>query len=206
MLFDTAAKLSQYFSFPVFEASSAKRQSLPETSHNNMTEHRHTSRARSRTRSRYLLDTAECDTQWTTAGWPRYSLDDHPLLPTNLAKRGYHKFTCFHVPFHVKKQYNFIRELGVGAYGCVALAYDAERNMNVAIKKLANVFSRETITRRALREVSALEHLRGVLILSSCLNLMLHSLNLVNCTWCCQLTMRISNKLFHHINTSQRRT
>ena len=161
MLFDTAAKLSQYFSFPVFEASSAKRQSLPETSHNNMTEHRHTSRARSRTRSRYLLDTAECDTQWTTAGWPRYSLDDHPLLPTNLAKRGYHKFTCLHVPFHVKKQYNFIRELGVGAYGCVALAYDAERNMNVAIKKLANVFSRETITRRALREVSALEHLRG---------------------------------------------
>ncbi|PKI83835.1 hypothetical protein MVES1_002355 [Malassezia vespertilionis] len=47
----------------------------------------------------------------------------------------------------------------MGAYGCVALAYDTLTDTHVAIKKVSNVFGREMLTRRALREVATLHHL-----------------------------------------------
>ena len=46
------------------------------------------------------------------------------MAPHNLAARGYHSFRCLGVPFHVKQRYTFVRELGIGAYGCVALCRD----------------------------------------------------------------------------------
>lgn len=63
---------------------------------------------------------------------PRYNSEDHPLSAHKLAARGYHSFNCLGVPFHVPKRYTFLRELGIGAYGCVALARDEEADMNVA--------------------------------------------------------------------------
>lgn len=58
--------------------------------------------------------------------------DDHPLSLVNLAAKGYHTFNCLGVPFYVKKRYTFMRELGIGAYGCVALAHDEVLDCNVA--------------------------------------------------------------------------
>lgn len=123
--------------------------------------HRHATRSRTRTRSRVHLRGAYERGAHAPAGWSRYSPEEHPLAPHNLAKRGYHTFTCLRVPFHVNKRYSFVRELGVGAYGCVALAHDSETDQEVAIKKVANVFGREVLTRRALREVATLECLVG---------------------------------------------
>ncbi|PWN21845.1 kinase-like protein [Microstroma glucosiphilum] len=90
---------------------------------------------------------------------PRYASEDHPLSAHRLAARGYHSFSCLGVPFHVPKRYKFIRELGIGAYGCVALARDEELDMNVAIKKVTRVFERDVLARRALREVAILRHM-----------------------------------------------
>lgn len=66
---------------------------------------------------------------------------------------------CLDVPFHVKKRYTLVRELGVGAYGCVALAFDEQAQRQVAIKKVSNFFDQEVLTRRTLREVASLSHL-----------------------------------------------
>ena len=122
---------------------------------------RHATRSRTRTRSRVHLRGAYERSSHATSGRSRPLPDDHPLAAPNLAKRGYHTFQCLRVPFHVKKRYTFKRELGIGAYGCVALAYDAETRQDVAIKKVANVFGRELLTQRALREVTSLHYLRG---------------------------------------------
>jgi len=63
---------------------------------------------------------------------PRYNSEDHPLSAHKLAAKGYHSFQCLGVPFHVKRRYTFLRELGIGAYGCVALAKDHLLECNVA--------------------------------------------------------------------------
>jgi hypothetical protein len=63
---------------------------------------------------------------------PRHHSEDHPLSSHKLAAKGYHSFQCLGVPFHVKRRYTFLRELGIGAYGCVALARDHLLECNVA--------------------------------------------------------------------------
>ena len=63
---------------------------------------------------------------------PVYADADHPLGPAKLAEKGYHSFSCLGVPFYVNKRYQFVRELGIGAYGCVALAKDTVLDCNVA--------------------------------------------------------------------------
>ncbi|KAK0556611.1 hypothetical protein OC846_001056 [Tilletia horrida] len=87
--------------------------------------------------------------------------EDHPLSADNLAKRGYYTFQCLGVPFHVHRRYRFVRELGIGAYGCVALCRDELLDCNVAIKKVTRIFDRDVLARRALREVAILRHLGG---------------------------------------------
>ena len=90
---------------------------------------------------------------------PRYTNEDHPMAPHNLAARGYHSFRCLGVPFHVKQRYTFVRELGIGAYGCVALCRDEVLDCNVAIKKVTRIFEKDVLARRALREVALLRHI-----------------------------------------------
>lgn len=110
-------------------------------------------RSRSRTTRKASTSTA------TAPNLPRYNSEDHPLSAHKLAARGYHSFSCLGVPFHVPKRYTFLRELGIGAYGCVALARDEELDTNVAIKKVTRVFERDVLARRALREVAILRHM-----------------------------------------------
>lgn len=81
------------------------------------------------------------------------------MAPHNLAERGYHSFRCLGVPFHVKQRYTFVRELGIGAYGCVALCRDEVLDCNVAIKKVTRIFEKDVLARRALREVALLRHI-----------------------------------------------
>lgn len=82
---------------------------------------------RTRTRTRRTIQTSN-----TTKNHPRYNSEDHPLSDRKLSQRGYHSFQCLGVPFHVNKRYTYLRELGIGAYGCVALARDNLLDCNVA--------------------------------------------------------------------------
>jgi len=82
---------------------------------------------RTRTRTRRTIQTSN-----TTNNHPRYNSEDHPLSDRKLSQRGYHSFQCLGVPFHVNKRYTYLRELGIGAYGCVALARDNLLDCNVA--------------------------------------------------------------------------
>ncbi|KAJ1018575.1 hypothetical protein NDA16_004857 [Ustilago loliicola] len=110
---------------------------------------------RTRTRTRRNMSSSASGSHRT----PRYSNDDHPMAPHNLAARGYHSFRCLGVPFHVKQRYTFVRELGIGAYGCVALCRDEVLDCNVAIKKVTRIFEKDVLARRALREVALLRHI-----------------------------------------------
>lgn len=88
--------------------------------------------SRQATRSRTRTRAAVGGGSRSSASRSRYSSEDHPLAPHKLAARGYHAFTCLGVPFHVQRRYTFLRELGIGAYGCVALARDSVLDCNVA--------------------------------------------------------------------------
>ncbi|SPO31832.1 related to MAP kinase [Ustilago trichophora] len=110
---------------------------------------------RTRTRTRRNVSSSASGSHRT----PRYTNEDHPLAPHNLAARGYHSFRCLGVPFHVKQRYTFVRELGIGAYGCVALCRDEVLECNVAIKKVTRIFEKDVLARRALREVALLRHI-----------------------------------------------
>lgn len=72
---------------------------------------------------------------------------------------GYHSFDCLGVPFRVHQRYTFVRALGVGSYGCVALAHDSLLDVTVAIKKMGRIFNHGGVARHALREVAVLRHL-----------------------------------------------
>jgi len=112
---------------------------------------------RSRTRTRMRLRSEQ--PTGSTVGWSKTAPKDHPLSSHNLSKRGYHTFMCLDIPFHVQKRYTLVRGLGIGSYGCVALAYDEQSGRQVAIKKVSHFFDQEVLTRRTLREVASLSHL-----------------------------------------------
>lgn len=64
--------------------------------------------------------------------------------------------TSYHVlqqTFLIDSSYAITKELGQGAYGCVAAATHNATGESVAIKKITNVFSKRILTKRALREI-----------------------------------------------------
>eukprot|EP00009_Paramoeba_aestuarina_P003729 CAMPEP_0201511140 /NCGR_PEP_ID=MMETSP0161_2-20130828/3631_1 /ASSEMBLY_ACC=CAM_ASM_000251 /TAXON_ID=180227 /ORGANISM="Neoparamoeba aestuarina, Strain SoJaBio B1-5/56/2" /LENGTH=375 /DNA_ID=CAMNT_0047906503 /DNA_START=84 /DNA_END=1211 /DNA_ORIENTATION=+ len=60
--------------------------------------------------------------------------------------------------FELPPRYQIIKIIGKGTYGVVCSARDLERNCNVAIKKIENVFSNATEAKRALRETKLMRH------------------------------------------------
>ncbi|CAH1761697.1 17231_t:CDS:10 [Entrophospora sp. SA101] len=73
----------------------------------------------------------------------------------------YHAFPVLNHNFLVDKKYEFIRELGQGAYGVVCAAKNTETKESVAIKKVTKVFDKNILAKRALREVKLLKHFNG---------------------------------------------
>ncbi|CAG8607444.1 16583_t:CDS:10 [Dentiscutata erythropus] len=72
-----------------------------------------------------------------------------------------HSFPVLSQQFLVDDKYQFVRELGQGAYGVVCAARNTITGEGVAIKKVTNVFNKTILTKRALREVKLLQHFRG---------------------------------------------
>lgn len=64
-------------------------------------------------------------------------------------------------PPSLSVRYTLIRELGQGAYGVVCAAHDKQQNIDVAIKKVHNVFQKPILAKRALREIKLLKHFAG---------------------------------------------
>lgn len=55
--------------------------------------------------------------------------------------------------FQVDPGYKVVKELGQGAYGCVAAAVHKASGESIAIKKITSVFNKRILTKRALREI-----------------------------------------------------
>ncbi|CEP15493.1 hypothetical protein [Parasitella parasitica] len=95
---------------------------------------------------------------------------------------GHHSLSCFNQTFEVSEEYEFVKEIGQGAYGSVCAAVNTRTGEKCAIKKVFRLlrymvdelvlfiftyvkvnklFERLILTKRALRELKLLEHLNG---------------------------------------------
>ncbi|MBW0522551.1 hypothetical protein O181_062266 [Austropuccinia psidii MF-1] len=78
-----------------------------------------------------------------------------PILPRR------HAFPVLNDQFFVDADYEFVKELGQGAYGIVCAARNSKTGQSVAIKKVTKIFTKKILTKRALRELKLLHHFRG---------------------------------------------
>ena len=67
-----------------------------------------------------------------------------------------HSFTIAGSEFIVDERYEYIKQIGVGAYGVVISCYDKKTNRNVAIKKVGNAFEDLIDAKRIVREIKLL--------------------------------------------------
>ncbi|TYJ52109.1 hypothetical protein B9479_007289 [Cryptococcus floricola] len=70
----------------------------------------------------------------------------------------------FQTPSNVyvlQQPWQFVKELGQGAYGCVSSARNSMTGETCAVKKVTNVFQKKILTKRCLRELRLLHHFRG---------------------------------------------
>ncbi|KAG2222389.1 hypothetical protein INT45_006911 [Circinella minor] len=74
---------------------------------------------------------------------------------------GYQTFPVINQHFIVDRKYQFMREMGQGAYGVVCAAKDTDSGEQVAIKKVCRIFEKNILAKRALREVKLLKHFNG---------------------------------------------
>ncbi|THH04300.1 hypothetical protein EW145_g5624 [Phellinidium pouzarii] len=75
-----------------------------------------------------------------------------------------HQFTALNSVFIVDAEYEFTKELGQGAYGCVVAARHRRSGEGCAIKKITNINTKDfkrILTKRCLREIRLLHHFRG---------------------------------------------
>ncbi|EER06946.1 protein kinase, putative, partial [Perkinsus marinus ATCC 50983] len=62
--------------------------------------------------------------------------------------------------YRVDERYKLVEHLGQGAYGVVIAADDFETGKSVAIKVIDNAFNHIAFTKRTLRELKVLRHLK----------------------------------------------
>lgn len=60
--------------------------------------------------------------------------------------------------FVVDERYEYIKQIGLGAYGVVCSCFDKKTNMKVAIKKVPNAFDDLVDAKRILREIKLLKY------------------------------------------------
>jgi serine/threonine protein kinase len=71
-----------------------------------------------------------------------------------------HAFEVSNTKFVLPKRYSLIKAVGTGAYGVVISCHDAVSGRDVAIKKIPNAFDDLTDSKRILREMMLLRHLK----------------------------------------------
>lgn len=70
-----------------------------------------------------------------------------------------HTFTALNSTFIVDTEYEFVKELGQGAYGCVVAAKHRRSGEGCAIKKITNINTKRILTKRCLREIKYVSRL-----------------------------------------------
>lgn len=63
--------------------------------------------------------------------------------------------------FGVDAKYRVDKVLGKGSYGTVCSAIDIKTNNKIAIKKVSNIFDKEVLLKRAVRELKLMIHFKG---------------------------------------------
>ena len=71
-----------------------------------------------------------------------------------------HSFTIAGSEFIVDERYEYIKQIGVGAYGVVISCFDKKTNRNVAIKKVGNAFEDLIDAKRIVREIKLLRYFK----------------------------------------------
>ncbi len=67
-------------------------------------------------------------------------------------------FECGGTTFTVESKYEFIKQIGHGAYGVVCSATNKQDNTKVAIKKVPNAFEDLVDAKRIVREIKLLSN------------------------------------------------
>nr|AAR04351.1 putative MAPK [Tetrahymena thermophila] len=70
---------------------------------------------------------------------------------------GKHKFDCGQTIFVVDEKYEYIKQIGYGAYGVVCSAVNKENGSKVAIKKVQNAYDDLIDAKRIVREIKLLK-------------------------------------------------
>lgn len=74
-----------------------------------------------------------------------------------MVPKGKHAFECGGQTFVVDDKYEFIKQIGHGAYGVVCSAINKKSGAKVAIKKVANAFDDLIDAKRIVREIKLLK-------------------------------------------------
>jgi len=78
-------------------------------------------------------------------------------LKQSASKGGNITFSCSGTEFCVPAKYEYIKQVGHGAYGVVCSAYDHSRRTKVAIKKVGKAFEDLIDAKRIVREIKLLK-------------------------------------------------
>ena len=71
-----------------------------------------------------------------------------------------HTFTVAGSEFILDERYEYIKQIGVGAYGVVISCFDKKTNRNVAVKKVGNAFEDLIDAKRIVREIKLLRYFK----------------------------------------------
>jgi len=88
-----------------------------------------------------------------------------------------HVFPVLNQQFIVDRKYQYIRELGQGAYGVVCAATNTDTGEQCAIKKVTKIFEKNILAKRALREVKLLKHFNGHENITSLFDMDIHNVH-----------------------------
>ncbi|KAG8899559.1 Mitogen-activated protein kinase [Tulasnella sp. 417] len=78
-----------------------------------------------------------------------------------MAQANRTSFQALNQTFVIDAEYQFVKELGQGAYGCVVAAKHKRTGEGCAIKKITSINTKRILTKRCLREIKLLHHFRG---------------------------------------------
>ena len=82
------------------------------------------------------------------------TLVDRPVKWNN----NKHTFVIAGSKFIVDERYEYMKQIGIGAYGVVISCFDKKENRNVAIKKVGNAFEDLIDAKRIVREIKLLRY------------------------------------------------
>ena len=69
-----------------------------------------------------------------------------------------HTFVVSGTKFVIDERYQYIKQIGLGAYGVVCSCHDTKENRDVAVKKVANAFEDLIDAKRIVREIKLLRY------------------------------------------------